>query len=445
MTGNAFYSDFDTESLDEAKARTGAGEHRTRFQIDRDRIIHSSAFRRLQNKTQVFLSGEYDFYRTRLTHSMEVAQIGRSICDRLNKTSPLLNEGSRLDSDLIEAACLAHDLGHPPFGHPGERTLNRLMEPYGGFDGNAQTMRLLTETIFNAGRDGMNPTRGLVDAVLKYKTLRIETRGEKVMRPFLYDDQGVQLAFVSGQPKWIDEPSAAREVGCSIECQIMNWADDTAYSINDLMDGIQAGFITSEKLRTWARSKNLSREDFKHVVYLINAIRQHKIEGRLARMIGEGILACSLVPCSNKLSARTRRHSLRLVIDPAVEQKTRLYKAIAVSLVFHTPELQQLDHKADYILTRLFRALEERYVNGSGGSELHEPDLQEGMKYATSSHDSGLHLVPNEVAELIAEARDPAGRARRVCDWLANMTEGVAFRTYQRFFEPGFGSITDFV
>ena len=152
MYKNKFYSDFDFAVPESGSLRSG--DYRTPFERDRDRIIHTSSFRRLQSKTQVFLSGEYDFYRTRLTHSIEVAQIGRSICARLQRTSDLLGDDYFVDPDLVEAVCLAHDIGHPPFGHTGERTLHRLMQPYGGFEGNAQTLRILKSTIFlisNAG------------------------------------------------------------------------------------------------------------------------------------------------------------------------------------------------------------------------------------------------------------------------------------------------------
>src|SRR5215216_5849499 len=116
---NRFYNAFDQETQTE----TRKADYRSAFQIDRDRIIHAHAFRKLQSKTQVFLSGEYDFYRTRLTHSMEVAQIGRSICTYLRSRGAPLRSDFYIDSDLVEAVCLAHDLGHPPFGHSGERTL----------------------------------------------------------------------------------------------------------------------------------------------------------------------------------------------------------------------------------------------------------------------------------------------------------------------------------
>src|ERR1700716_3863101 len=138
---NGFYNSFDLESLHPREP----DDFRSAFQVDRDRIIYSSAFRRLQAKTQVFVSGEFDFYRTRLTHSLEVAQIGRSICSFLNQTSSFLAAEFLVDPDLVEAVCLAHDLGHSPFGHAGERALHQLMRNSGGFEGNAQSLRLIGE------------------------------------------------------------------------------------------------------------------------------------------------------------------------------------------------------------------------------------------------------------------------------------------------------------
>ena len=167
---NNFYSDFDIERIKKSDRQ----DYRSPFQIDRDRIIHSSEFRRLQGKTQVFLPGEYDYYRTRLTHSIEVAQIGRSICNYLKSSQKdILSDNYFIDEDLVESACLTHDLGHPPFGHAGERTLHKLMKDYGGFEGNAQTLRLITEIFYKNENDrrGMNPTRAFIDSILKYKSL----------------------------------------------------------------------------------------------------------------------------------------------------------------------------------------------------------------------------------------------------------------------------------
>ena len=418
---NRFYNAFDCESLE--PENPGQDDHRTGFQRNRDRIIYTSAFRRLQNKTQVFLSGDYDFYRTRLTHSIEVSQIGRSICDYLKKTSPLLSDDSFVDADLVEAACLAHDIGHPPFGHTGERTLNALMRPYGGFEGNAQTLRMLTETIFSNSGRGMNPCRAMLDSVLKYKTLYGELQNPE--NHFLYDKQDRYIDFVYGNQAFpVDlTPGKPRDRFRSIECEIMDWADDTAYSLNDLMDGINAGFITLEKLERWAADSNVEGNDADHSEKLMQAIRDERVEGRLGRKVGIFIAACELREDMNFLSATTNRHRYRLAIDTGIQQEAELYKRISLDLVFRSQELHQLDHKADYVLTRLFRVLERRYVAGEGK----------------------LRLLPRPSEEAIAAAATAAERARLVCDAIAAMTDGFATRTYKRLFDADFGSIADLV
>ena len=421
MHANRFYQAFDIEKM--SPVRASEGEYRNAFQIDRDRIIHSSAFRRLQNKTQVFLSGEYDFYRTRLTHSIEVAQIGRSICAYLQQ-SDLLSDDCFIDPDLVESACLSHDLGHPPFGHTGERTLHEMMKPYGGFEGNAQTLRLLTQTIFAEGHDGMNPTRALLDGVLKYKTLQAETPEAK--NHYLYDDQERFLDFTMAGNAFPVEltPGRARNEFRSIECQIMDWADDTAYSINDVADGIRAGFINLQTLERWASEQPAADAVQDHVDFLCKAIREGKVEPRLNRLIGLCIRAGKLVPATNFLSLSTRRHAYALEIEPALSAQTKVNKRIAFDLVFLTPALQQMDHKAGFILSRLFKVLEEQYIRREC---------------------KGLHLLPPGVEKQIEEAADERQRARLVCDWISNMTDNFAFRTYRRLFDAQFGSLTDLV
>jgi len=424
MPANRFYNSFDTATLHERKVFDG--EYRSAFQIDRDRIIHSSAFRRLQSKTQVFLSGEYDFYRTRLTHSIEVAQIGRSICGWLRQQGGVLDDECFIDPDLVESACLSHDLGHPPFGHAGERTLHRLMEPYGGFEGNAQTLRILTQTLFSEGRAGMNPSRALLDGVLKYKTLFTERPAGKTNH-YLYDDQETWLDFAMGGQAFPVEltPGKARNGFKSIECQIMDWADDTAYSLNDLADGIRAGFINVTHLERWAEKQSLDASQAEWVAFLCKAMREDRVEGRLNRLIGDCIRATKLVPTANFLSASTQRHQFELQINPALRARADLHKKISLELVFRSPQLQQLDHKADHILQQLFGVLRDRYI---------EP-----------AQPKGLRLMPEALESEIAAASDAKTRARLVCDWIANMTDRFAFRTYRRLFDAEFGSITDFV
>lgn len=422
---NVFYNSFDYERIVDT-TRPVPGDYRSPFQIDRDRIIHTSAFRRLQNKTQVFFSGEYDFYRTRLTHSIEVAQIGRSICNRLNATSPLLRDDYRLDADLVEAACLAHDIGHPPFGHTGERTLHRLMQPYGGFEGNAQTLRILASILFGPDR-GMDPTRGLVDGVLKYKTLFGEIDGQK--NHFLYREQAANLGFVVGGRDFPGDlpPGKKRNDFRSIECQVMDWADDTAYSLNDIADGIEAGFITVDRIQIWAEKQTLTDTQDSLVTELVDAIRGDKVEPRVGRKIGQFIAGVELEETDGFLSEATNRHRYRLAIDPVVSEARDFYKTLSLDLVFKSQQLQQLDRKSDYILTRLFDVYAGLYI----ASEKPGPNH--------------FQLLSDEEEKLVFSQSDEASRARIVCDVLAKMTDGIATRTYKRLFDADFGSIVDLV
>ncbi|MBD3374696.1 dNTP triphosphohydrolase [candidate division KSB1 bacterium] len=422
MSLNLFYREFDTECLERARRQ----DMRTPFQKDRDRIIYTSAFRRLQAKTQVFMSGEYDFYRTRLTHSLEVAQIGRSLCYYLQQSSDDLNIECYIDSDLVEAICLAHDLGHPPFGHAGEKTLNSLMRSYGGFEGNAQTLRILTETIYSdqAGRKGMNPTRAFMDGILKYKALFSDF--EHPDNHFLYDDQESLRDFVFGSKPVPEDLTTTEALNTfrSVECQIMDWADDTAYSINDIVDGISAGFLHSDLIQRWAATKSLNAHQSHIVEQLLVSISEQRANRYFASRIGEFIRAVRLTPWSNFLSELSQRYCYRLFIEPDIQDEARLYKKLSVDLVFHSPQIYQLEFKEDNILRQLFKAYEEQYIKNT----------KPAMK-----------LLPAQYEFLVTNEPDPVIRARIICDHLASMTDGFAIRTYKRLYDPDFGSIVDLV
>ena len=219
------YSSFDQERfLDEPAKRAG----RTEFMRDRARVIHSAALRRLAAKTQVAVPWENDFQRTRLSHSLECAQIGRE-----------LGESLGADPDLQDTACLSHDLGHPPFGHNGEEALAAIAEDFGGFEGNAQSFRLLVrleaKTVDSTGKSiGLNLTRASLDGATKYPWPRSENS-----RKFgVYDDDVAVF-------NWMREGTPAGKK--CIEAQIMDWSDDCAYSVHDLEDAIFVGQVSVKR------------------------------------------------------------------------------------------------------------------------------------------------------------------------------------------------------
>ena len=418
---NCFYNAFDIECY-------GGGrkpDYRSPFQIDRERINHAHEFRKLQSKTQVFLSGEYDFYRTRLTHSMEVAQIGRSICHYLGMGGGPLKADFHVDGELGEAVCLAHDLGHPPFGHSGERTLQELMKEWGGFEGNAQTLHLLTETMYQNETSvrGMQPTRALLDGVLKYKKLFSEFSMPPANH-FLYDPQAAERAFVFGGAELPSDLFEGERLNTfkSIECQIMDWADDAAYSLNDIVDGVKAGFLTYEKIESWAAGEAIDSPRQTLLDGLFDAIRADKLENVISQKIGAFITACRLRERENFMSAQTNRYRFELVISPEVETEAQFFKKMANDIIFESPQLQQIEHKARKVLFDLWNSTWRNYV-------------EKGPRV--------IKILPTRVGKLIDQESNHAGQARQICDYLAGLTDGMIVRTYRRLFDPEFGSIRD--
>jgi dGTPase len=228
---------------------------RSDFERDRARVLHSAALRRLAAKTQVVTAGSADFPRTRLTHSLECAQIGRELGREIG-----------CDPDLVDAACLAHDIGHSPFGHNGETALNDLAAAAGGFEGNAQTLRLLTRLEPKVPGAGLNLTRATLDATLKYPWFRVSPGG--TTPPILEGNLSPQTPSAPPAPPqgrgpgtkfgvyaedaevfgWIRQDAPPGRP--CLEAQVMDWADDIAYSVHDLEDGFHAGLITFKNLNS---------------------------------------------------------------------------------------------------------------------------------------------------------------------------------------------------
>ena len=239
VVANGGYDRHSSARWAEEPPKRASGTGRGPFVRDRARVLHSAALRRLAAKTQVVAVGSGDFPRTRLTHSLECAQIGRELGGAIGG-----------DPDLVDAACLAHDLGHPPFGHNGEAALAELAVGCGGFEGNAQSLRLLTRLEAKVPGAGLNLTRATLDATLKYPWLG---PGEAASSDGKYGAYGDDAAAF----RWIRE-GAPPERPC-LEAQVMDWADDVAYSVHDLEDGLHAGLVTFDMLRDGAERQAVAQ------------------------------------------------------------------------------------------------------------------------------------------------------------------------------------------
>jgi len=238
---------------------------RSDFERDRARVLHCAGLRRLSAKTQVVAAGSADFPRTRLTHSLECAQIGRELGQEIG-CAP----------DLVDAACLAHDIGHSPFGHNGEAALNELAAPFGGFEGNAQSLRLLTRLEPKVPGAGLNLTRATLDATLKY--------------PW-FGDPGSKFGAYAEDAEVFGWVRAGAPAGRScLEAQVMDWADDVAYSVHDMEDGFHAGLITFKVFNSAAERTAVSRT-------AVTYCRDGVSEAELAEVL-ESLLALDIWPVS---------------------------------------------------------------------------------------------------------------------------------------------------
>ena len=363
---------------------------RTAFQRDRDRIIHSAAFRRLKHKTQVFVYHEGDHYRTRLTHSLEVAQIARSIARIL-----------RLNEDLAETLALAHDLGHPPFGHAGERALNEAMAPYGGFDHNAQTIRLVTglERRYPAF-EGLNLTWETLEGLAKHN-------GPVIAGP---EDQDGLAGLPFGLRDYNRRHDLELYSYASAEAQLAAIADDVAYNNHDIDDGLRAGLFTLDGLADavpMAR-RTLDAIDGDHAG-LSSALRSQELVRRLIGLMVHDILADS---------AR-RIESL----NPGAPDDIRA--ATQSVIAFSDPMLRDVDDLRAFLYTHMYRnrlvtrttSKARRLVVQLFDLYMDEPDL-----------------LPDEWTARAGVPGDTE-TARAVADFIGGMTDRFAVREYRKLFE----------
>ena len=343
-------------------------DYRTVFQRDRDRILHTTAFRRLEYKTQVFINYEGDYYRTRLTHTLEVTQIGRTIARALGA-----------NEDLIETICLAHDLGHPPFGHSGEMILSRLMKDYGGFDHNKQSLRIVT-FLENRYPDfpGLNLSWEVLEGIVKHETE--------------YDIS--------------DARDFNPELRGHLEAQIANVADELAYTAHDLDDGLRSGMITPAMLN--------GMELWEIVTDLIgwrdgnfDELTRHRIIRKLI-----GVQVTNLVTSSDK---RLRAESIRSAED---------LQRLPYNIVGFSDDMRQRNRQLkDFLYAKLYRHY--RVVRMAVKAER---ILSEIFK----SYQSEPNTLPAHVQALVAER----GLERTICDYIAGMTDRYAVEEHQKLLDP---------
>ena len=351
---------------------------RSPFQRDRDRIIHSSAFRRLKHKTQVFVEHEGDHFRTRLTHSIEVAQVARTIAGVLG-----------LNSELTEAVALAHDLGHTPFGHTGEDALAELMAPYGGFDHNAQAIRIVTRLERQyAEWDGLNLTWETLEGIAKHNG--------PVEMPVPY-----ALAEYDARHD-LDLGSHA-----SAEAQVAALSDDIAYNNHDLHDGLRAGLFTLEEVTELP----ILRDCFAEV-----DARYPGLDGRRRRYEGLrrffGVLVEDVI-------AEARR-ALDVLGAASVEE---VRGAGRMMVRFSDPVWADLQEIRAFLFGRMYRAPSVVEMRA---------EVTEVMRDLFPAFMADPALLPDDWREDVARAEDETALARIVCDYVAGMTDRFALQTHAR-------------
>jgi dGTPase len=354
-------------------------EYRSEYQRDRDRIVHSTAFRRLVYKTQVFVNHEGDLYRTRLTHSLEVAQIARTAARAL-----------KLNEELSEAICLAHDLGHTPFGHAGQDALNDCMADFGGFEHNLQSLRVVDDLEEHyAEFDGLNLTFECREGILKHCSYN---------NAILLGDVGER--FINRQ-----QPG--------LEAQLANFADEIAYNNHDVEDGIRAGLISVEQLLTvplfrgyhdevQTKYPALAGRRFVYEILrrVINHLVTDLIDSSAARLAQSGVRSI----------AEVRLHSKALIgFSDATRELNYALKSFLREQLYTHYKVRRMTAKARRVVRELFDAF------------FNDPALMPDEHEARTR----LELVPG-----------PAGRARAVADYIAGMTDRYAILEHSRLFDP---------
>lgn len=421
-------------------------DHRDPFQRDRARILHSASFRRLQSKTQVMGSGQSDFYRTRLTHSLEAAQIGSGITEQLRYKFPELCSTLFPSSDsLIETICLAHDIGHPPFGHGGEIALNYMMRNYGGFEGNGQTLRIVARLETFSEHYGMNLSRRTLLGLMKYPQL-IETLTKEVQsasvesfrqlkagdwhpaKGLYRDDQDIIdwiLAPLNEQDRTLfqsmkldnghNEHNHHKTRFKSIDCSIMELADDIAYGIHDLEDAIVTKVVNRNDFEREVVAKLQKIDDSwlqdysKELTNKLFSEQQHLQKDAIGGLVNYLITSIKIKDLNTLDDVNFTEPLLRYnaTLSDNTAKVLQIFKDFVYFYVIKLTSLQRLEYRGQQMVMELFESLSS------------DP----------------LRLLPANSAKRWQEAVDNGLNSHRViADYIAGMTDDYATRLYQSLF-----------
>lgn len=426
--------------------RRGNSDHRDPYERDRTRVIHCPAFRRLQRKTQILGTDEGDFHRTRLTHSLEVASIGSSLVRNLkmNHQDNTLSALLPVD-DLISTICLLHDIGHPPFGHGGEVALNYKMREHGGFEGNAQTLRLLTKVENSYGAYGLDLTRRALFGILKYpvswstaiapcippvnelfsKTIRIndwlppkayfdcdQDEIDWLLSP-LSDHDRELFQSLSKLPHGKSHGKAAYH---GFDCSIMDIADDIAYGVHDLEDAIHLRLINRLQLDTPTLRHLLSATSLAESQdKLLSALFDEALHVRkqaIGEMVNYFITAIKI--CVTHEAYENAMLKYNVVLLPEAMALLDYLMQCVYKYVIDSQEARTFEYGGQTVVLRLFEAMSS----------------------------NPMSLLDNKNRELFHQAVDEQAALRVVCDYIANMTDEYAYRMHERLF--GFNTRTIF-
>ncbi|WP_304636725.1 MULTISPECIES: anti-phage deoxyguanosine triphosphatase [Pseudoalteromonas] len=420
--------------IDQQKYRPN--DNRSAWQVDRSRIIHAAAFRRLQAKTQIMGIGLNDFYRTRLTHSLEVAQIGSGLLRHLKKQHP---EFTNFPSgSLLETLCLAHDIGHPPFGHGGEIALNYMMREHGGFEGNAQTLRIVSKLEPYSNGYGMNLTRRTLLGFIKYPAF-IDDLWHSIpplseQRSFIKADHWRPAKGLYKDDKdvfdWIIEPLSNNDKALlsshykvdefrakthykSIDSAIMELADDIAYAVHDLEDAIATEVLT---LADWQNHALVQLQELdsawltthlSSITARLFSYHEYERKDAIGELVNTFIINAQLVVQNADFESEILQYTVSLPDEFA--EILNVLKHFVFKRLIREPKMQQVEFKGQNLLIELFSA------------------------FASDP----MRLLPETTQEMWLNAHQQGDNAMRIiCDYLSGMSDEYAYKTYQRLFLP---------